>query len=195
MTWVAVALTLFAAGASAYNTNRTAKKQDAAAARGIRQQAENQRQANARLNKTLEFAEKSKPDDARNRIRQQYQQAMMSQQPKALAGLQGPAGSAAYQQAAGAAQTQATNYGDLISGLMARMDAPDLQRQAEANAYGNLGMDLDVVGGNVRNDQFLTNLRVNGIRRNPWIDIAAASASGAAQGYASNNGGKRGPYG
>jgi hypothetical protein len=118
-----------------------------------------------------------------------------AQAPNALAGLRQPTGGAAYQEAAGAAATQATNYGDLISGLMARMDAPDLQRQAEANAYGNLGMDLDVIGANVRNNQFLTGLRVNGIRRNPWIDIAAATASGAASGYGSGGGGKRGPYG
>jgi hypothetical protein len=195
MSWVAVALALAGAGLTAYNTNRTAKKQDAAAARGIRQNAEEQRKANAKLNKTLEFAEKSKPEEARKKMATQYQQAMAAQAPNALAGLRQPTGGAAYQEAAGAAATQATNYGDLISGLMARMDAPDLQRQAEANAYGNLGMDLDVIGANVRNNQFLTGLRVNGIRRNPWIDIAAATASGAASGYGSGGGGKRGPYG
>lgn len=188
MSWVAVALALVSAGATAYNTNRTAKKQDAAAARGIRQQAENQRQANAKLNKTLEFAEKSKPEEARKRTQQQYQQALRAQAPAALQGLQRSTGGAAFNDAAGAAQTQATNYGDLISNLMARMDAPDLQRQAEANAYGNLGMDLDVIGGNVRGDQFLNNLRVGSIRRNPWIDAGAQVAGGAAQGYAANGG-------
>jgi hypothetical protein len=195
MSWVAVALAIGGAALSAYNTNRTAKKQDAAAARGIRANAEQQRAANAKLNKTLEFAEKSRPEEARKKMAVQYQQAIQAKAPAALAGLQSTTGGAAYQDAAGAAQTQATNYGDLIAGLMSRMDAPDLQRQAEANAYGNLGMDLDVIGANVRNNQFLTGLRVNGIRRNPWIDIAAATASGAASGYGSGGGGKRGPYG
>ena len=47
---LALALGLAAAGAgvSAYNTNKTLKKQDAAAAQGIRNQAKLQREADAR---------------------------------------------------------------------------------------------------------------------------------------------------
>lgn len=183
---VAAALSAAAAGASAYNTNRTAKKQDSAAAAGIRKQAENQRQANARINRTIDEAAKSSPDAARNTATQQYLQALQRNKGGALNSLSGVGApmSSAYADAARSASgdllTEATDRGQ----VMARMDAPLLQRQSEQAAYGNLGEDLGVLGGNVAADQFLNELRVRGIRRNPWIDAGAAAAGG----YASNMG-------
>lgn len=192
MSWVAVAVSLLAAGASAYNTNRTAKKQDQANAEGMRRQAETQRMANARLNKTLTDAKASSPEATRKTAQDQYLAAIQQKLGQANANLKPLGVSSAYDADASAASAKNLGETNALAGLMSRMDAPALQRQAEQFSYGNLGMDLDRYAGNVQGDNFLTGLRVGGIRRNPYIDAAAAAAQGWASGRGAGTTGKRG---
>ena len=186
--WVPAVLALAGTAASVYNTQRTAKKQDATAAAGIRKQAENQRANNARINQTLQFAQQSKPDEARQRANQQYLDVLQAKRATANAGLapQGVSGTFDTEAKAASAGTQARV--EDIAGLMARIDAPTIQRQQEQAVYGNLGMDLDRMTGSIRGDQFLNQLRLNSIRRNPWIDLAAGAAQGYASGYGASAG-------
>ena len=183
-TALALAAGLGSAGLTAYNTNKTAKKQDRVAADGIRKQAENQRQVNARLNQTISEAQKSNPDDERKTTQAQYLTQLLASMGQAKTGLAKRGISEQFDEQAAGASADIGSYGNDIAGLFSRMDAPILQRQGEQNAYGNLGMDLDVLGGNVRGDAFLNELKMKSIRRNPWLDLAAGLASG----YASTGG-------
>jgi hypothetical protein len=180
-TAIALALAAASAGAGIYNQNRMASQQDRQAAAGIRQQQENQRQANERLNQTLRFQQEAKPEQTRAVIDDQFMRQVQAKLGQAQAGVRQGSGAAyedASREAAGKiAQTAATD-----AGLLARIDSPVVQRQQEGFRYGDLGMDLDILRGNVQGDQFLNNLRMRGIRRNPYIDAAAGIAGGAAQG-------------
>ena len=102
---------LAAAGASAYNTQQTAKRQDNAAAEGIRKQAENQRRATANVNKTVEQVGKSSAEPDRMQAREQFLTAIRQRSAQARQGL-GPTGlSSAYDQLAGSeAVSPATSH-------------------------------------------------------------------------------------
>jgi len=186
MSWVAVGVAVASAAVSAYNTSKTAKKQDRAAAEGISKQAEQQRLANARLNETLQFFEKSNSGDIREQLSDRYAKAVKLKQNQALAGLDTAGDSSeAYKDRAksGSADTlaRAGGFGDLF----ARIDAPGDQRVQEGYQRGDLGSDLGVFARNSSAIDYLTRLKAGGISRSPWLDIAAAGLSGAGKGIAS----------
>ena len=183
-TALALAAAAGSAGLTAYNTKKTADRQDRTAADGIRKQADNQRQVNARLNQTISEAQKSNPDDERKTTQGQYLNQLLASMGQAKTGLAKRGISEQFDEQAAGASADIGSYGNDIASLFSRMDAPILQRQGEQTAYGNLGMDLDVMGGNVRGDAFLNDLKLKSIRRNPWLDLAAGLASG----YASTGG-------
>ena len=185
MSWVAVGVAVASAAVSAYSASQTAKKQDKAAAAGISKQAEEQRRANARLNETLQFFEKSGSKDIREQLSSQYSQATKLKQNQALAGLDaGGEESDAFKARAkaGSAETiaRAGGFGDLF----ARIDAPVDQRLKEGYERGDLGSDLSVYGRNSSAIDYLTRMNVNGVQPNPWLGIAAAGLSGYATGAA-----------
>ena len=180
---------LAAAGASAYNTQQTAKRQDNAAAEGIRKQAENQRRATANVNKTVEQVGKSSAEPDRMQAREQFLTAIRQRAGQARQGMGATGLSSAYDQLAGSEAANAEQYALGQAGNLATIEGATRQRQREGNAFGDLGMNLDAMSGDVRGDQFLTDLRVRGIRRNPWIDAASAAAGGIAGGYGGGGGG------
>jgi hypothetical protein len=182
--WVPLVMSAVATGASIYNTNQTAKKADNTAAAGIRQQSKNQQETAARINKSLQFAQQSKPDEAKATAEAQYMNQINRKKGQANAqlGQRKTMGSAFNEAAAGAEQNVLTGASQ-DAGLMARIDAPQLQRQNEQFAYGNLGMDLDVSGRNVQQDEFMNRLALSRIRRNPYLDAGAAALNGGARGY------------
>lgn len=187
--WVPLVLSAVSAAGTAYNTKRTADRQDSEAAAGIKKQAETQRQANALLGKTIQDTLQSTSAPEKATAQQQYIDQVMNSMGQANAGLTQQGLSEDFSQRAGGAQVANADYGATTADLLARMDAPVLQRQREGNAFADTGMDLSVLQGNVAGDQFLTDMRMKGIRRNPYIDIMAGLMSGAAAGY---GGGARG---
>lgn len=182
--WVPIVLAAASTAATVANTRSTARKQDNIAAEGIRKQAKTQSDANARLNRTLQAAQESNPDDVQKKAQEQYMAAIRRQQGQATKGLKASGiGSADYSESAGKAANDSVDYASTIGNLMSRIDAGAAQRLNEQFSYGNLGMDLDVLNRNVGQDDFLTRLRLQGVRRNPWLDAGAAAASGYAGSY------------
>lgn len=193
--WIPAVLAAAGGAAQAVNTRNVAKRQDNQAAAGIRQQAETQRGINARINQTLQQTAAANPDEVRSTVQDQYLRQAQAKLGQARAGLVGDTGlSSAYNEAANTAGGKVADFATSTAGLLARMDAPGVQRQQEGMRFGNLGMDLDAVRGNVQADQFLNQLRMQGIRRNPWLDAAGAALSGAGAGMASRAG-STGGYG
>jgi hypothetical protein len=191
-TAIALGLAALSAGASAYNTNQVAKGQDRQAAAGIAKQAENQRAVNERINKTLQFEKAKNPDEVKNVVTDQFLDRLRAKRAQALTSVDGGGLSSAYDKAVAAAGSGVTSDAATTAGQLAGIDAPLLQRQQEGQRYGDLGMDLDVFGRNVQGDQFLNNLRMRGIRRNPWIDAGAAALGGASSGMMAGAGGASG---
>lgn len=180
---VPIITTLVGAGASYAASRKVANDQDAIAADGIRRQAENQRQTTARLNQTLNQMSASGPAEERASAQQSYGEQLQRSRTMAGAGLAQRGISQQFDEMAGASEGQATGYAQQVADLMARIDAGGLQRQREGNQMADMGMDFDVLGGNIKGDEFLTRLRMGGVRRNPWLD-ALGGAAGVAGTYA-----------
>lgn len=189
-TGTAIAMALAAAAASAYNTNRTLNKQDNQAAEGIRRQQRIQREADARVASELAKVKGSNPQDEAAANQAMMLEQIAGAQAKARRGLQMTgATSADYRDAAGAASAGATDYASQIASLLAQTDAAQQQRQQEGFDRADLATDIGVIARRSRGDQFVNDLKVRGIRRNPWIDMAAQAASGYASGGMTGGGG------
>ncbi len=194
MSWVAVAAAIVAAAASAYNTNRVAKKQDQAVAQGIREKARVQRNADAKIAEELTSLEKSTSADEQQTTLGQYQDALRGTERQAQAG-QALAGlSKEYDAATSAAQGRTSDYLSQVVNSLSRIDAAGLQRQGEGMRMADLGTNLSVLGREAGGIDYLANMRAQGVRRDPAIDAFAAGlnayaggASGAAGGSGNNN--------
>jgi hypothetical protein len=191
MSWVATIVAAVGAIASYANQRSVAKKQDNVAAAGIRAQAENQRRANAKLNKALDDTAQSNPDGIRQSTQDAYLQQIQRARSQAHAGLQQRGISEQYDAMAGDAQGDAEAYAGNVASLLSRIDAGTLQRQQEGNTRVALGTEFDVEDGNVRGDAFLNGLLMQGVRRNPYLD----AISGAASAYGKYGGGSGGGVG
>lgn len=191
-TAVALALAAAAAGTQYYNTTQTAKRQDNSLADSIRHQSKIQKEGDQAVNATVDKIAASKSESAREQRLGDYLQVLRRNKATTTAGLEPAVGGAAFKADAAQAANDAAAYGDTNAGLMARMDAPGLQRQAEGFDYGRLGTDLGLVGRESQGQQFLDQIKLNAIRRNAKLDLAAGLMSAAAGGVAGSAGGAAG---
>ena len=178
---IPLALSAVSAGASYYNTQNTAKKQDNALAAQIRQQGQRQREADAKVSQEIQNRKASTPDDERKDIMGQFMQHIRAASDNSGAGLkQAGAVSDAYAKDASNAATGITDYGTKVADMLSRIDAPTAQRRGEAIGQQRTSNEIDLVRRMAGGDDFLARMRLQGIRRNPWLDaFAALSSQGA----------------
>lgn len=188
MSWIALGITLLGAAASAYNTQQTAKKQDRALAAQITQQGKKQQQASAKIAEALAAQAQSDPADEQAQQMESYLSTLRQGQQNA--GLNtGPGGfSEAYRQGTAEAGQQLGEYGSARAGLLSRIDAPRLQRQNEGILFDTLGNELRMIGREASGQNYLDQLRLNSIRRDPWLD----ALSGVATSYGGSMAGRGG---
>ena len=180
-TAIALGLAAASAGASYYNTQRTAKNTDQALATQIRNQGTKQRQANARVDTEVDHLKASTAEKSRREGLDSYLQALLANRAKLHAGLGGEIGSQAFQRASANAATGVDQYANDSADLMARMDAPGQQRQDEAFGYGRAATDISLIAREAAGQNFIDQLMVDRARRrNPWLDALSAGLSGAA---------------
>lgn len=165
-------------------TERVVKKQDEATAQGLLSQSRRQQDADRRVNDEITKVGASDGSDERAQRLGQYMEQLRRGRGNASGALEAPFGSATFQADAGAARKAVDTSGAADAGLMARIDAPQLQRQGEAFGYGRLATDLDMAARESRGEQFINQLRLRGIRRRPEIDLlsGALTAAGGAMG-------------
>lgn len=193
-TWVALALAAAAAGASYYNTTRTARRQDQAAAAGIRRQSARQREADANVDKLIDKQAGSSSADEQAGLLDRFMQQLRASKGSATAGIsQGGKISDAARAAEADAALGVGDYGTKRAGMVAAMDAPALSRQNEALSRAQTAVDLEQIGRFAGGDAFINNMRLQGIRRNPWLDAFSAFAGGASSGMASGGWGGSSP--
>lgn len=195
-TYVALALAAASAGAQYINTRNTARRQDEAAAQGILNQGRIQQQADAKVNASITDLEGSDSASERSERLDDYIQTLRNNRAGIEGGSDPGYGSEAFKADAAQAGKDSTQYAENMAGLMARMDAPTMQRQGEAFSYGNLATDIGLIGRQSAGQRFIDDLRLNSIRRSAGLDLAAG-LMGAASGsmlsgpnaYASVSGG------
>lgn len=178
-----------AAGAQHYNTERTARRQDQQAAEGIRQQGRLQRDADARVGQEVESLAASNAADERRQRLEDYMTSLRRNQSTMGEGLAPMIGSDAFREDSARGLADATSQTERTAGLMSRMDAPMMQRQGEAFGYGNLATDIGLIGRRSAGDAFINDLRLRGIRRNPWIDFGSQVAMNSAGAMGGGGGG------
>ena len=190
-TAIGLALAAAAAGGQYYNTQQTAKRQDNQAALAIRNQSKIQKDADAKVNDEVTRLQGSNSaDEAATRL-DDYMNVLRANRARTENGLAPNVGSTAFQTDASNAATGVNDYAAKTAGLLARIDAPQMQRQGEAFSYGNLGTDLGLIGRQSQGQNFIDQLKLNAIRRNAKIDLASGlmSAAGGSMAGAAGGGG------
>lgn len=172
-TALALAAMAAAAGGEYYNTQNTARRQDQAAADSIRNQSLLQKKADVQVNDTVQKLAGSNASTAQKARLDDYLSTLQRNKATTTAGLTPTIGSNTFKADAANAANDANGYATKTAGLMASMDAPGIQRQAEGFDYGKLGTDLGLIGRQSQGQSFLDQVRMNGIRRNPNIDLGA----------------------
>jgi len=187
--WVPLALSALGAGASYYNTQQTAKKQDNALAQQIRNQQNLQHQADARTAQMIQ--QQGQQTDTKEKAaglaaNQAVLQANAGQAQKVF---QVPgAVSQAYQTAGANAAQGITNFGNQQADLQSSINAPSQQRQNNRVNIDNYGNDLGLIARKASGQNFLDQLKLQSVRRNPWIDVGSGLLNGAAGAYGGSGG-------
>ncbi len=173
MSWYAVGA-LVVSTALKYNQERQiAKKADRVATNAILQQQRKRDEAAQALKNTTDQLKDSTAAQKTDQAKASYLSDLssgrqLSTQPATTGAL-----STAYQQAAGAANDATTARAANDAGLMAITDSAGLQRQAEGNVVGQLGINLSGLGMQSRDAAALGQLKLNGVRGNPWTQLLA----------------------
>jgi hypothetical protein len=196
MTWVAVGLTVLAAAGTAYNNKQVANKQDSTLAASLRQQGMLQQQQNVKTNQLIQKTAASSPAEAKANLLGQFTQAMQQNKGRSTDNL-GQVGnvSSAYTKAANDAASGIASYGNDQAGLLSSIDAPGLQRQQEAEGLQQYATGLNATRQQSASDQFLTQMRLNGIKPNPWIGGVSDAMRAYASAKAGSGGASTDPYG
>lgn len=181
---VPLLMTAASAGIGAYNTNQTAKREDRAAAEAIRAQAGKQKQADARTLKEVSTLEGSSSRDEEAKRADQYATQLRRNRGKMQGVNLAPGiGGEAFTADAANAMSGVDSFAGETADLMARADAPGMQRQGEATGYGKLATDIGLIQRESRGQAYIDELRRRSIRRNPWLDMAAGALGSAAGGF------------
>jgi hypothetical protein len=176
------------AGVNYYNTQRTMRRQDEALAAQIAQQRERQRVADAAVQNTVQQVAGSSPDAQRQQALNDYLTQLQRTAGNATAGLQGiGAVSDRFTDDAAAAGAELHELGGRTADILSRIDAPIRQRQDEGIQFGRLGSDIARVGALSDSDRYLGEIRMRGIRRNPWLDAVSQAATGYATNYSTGS--------
>lgn len=182
-----VGAALASTAGTAYIANDQAKKQDQAAAAGIRSQRELQREQDAKVNRVLQDVEGSTADDERITAERAYLDQVEAAQGKARANLSQRGLSTAYDEGAQAAGDSAEGYARQIGELMASIDAPVNQRIGEGFMFSDLSTGIGQTERASAGQQWIDALKAKTIRPNPWLQAGVAALGGVGQ-YAGGKG-------
>lgn len=187
--FVTAALLLGGMAVQNANTKRTARKQDNQLAKQLRTQRQHQQEADQQVRQLID--KRAQSDDTREKTQSlgQYMQALHAAQGASTRPLnQVGRVSDDYTQQANDAALGVSQYGANQADMLASIDAPMLQRQRESTNNLRFGTSLDAIRRRAEGDDFLNQLRLGGIRRDPWLDFAANAAMGYAGARASGDG-------
>ncbi|MBE2259508.1 MAG: hypothetical protein IAE88_11655 [Rhodobacteraceae bacterium] len=187
---IGLGLNLAGAGLDYLNKRKTAKAQGRILAEQTAQQAARQAEADQAIAGLLAQRAGSSAAPLRGAIGDEYLGQVLAAMPNATPGLnQVGALSNAYRNMAGAAATGVGDYGTRMASLMARMDAPTRQRVQEGQQEDRLRSTLGLIGRQSDSDRYLAELRLRGVKPNPWMSAASSLLGAAGSAVGSRAGG------
>jgi hypothetical protein len=183
---IPLALSAIGTGMQIYNERQTERKQDNALAAQLRADASKQRQADQQTAQLINKTRASTDTDEKASALEKFTQAVAAnranaERPMLTQGAVSDAYKAAGSNAALGMASKASGLADLVSSI----DAPRQQRQNDVRDLDEYRTNVGMIGRFSRGDDFRAQMKLRGIKRNPWLDAGAQ----VAQGYASNYGG------
>jgi hypothetical protein len=184
--WVPLAISALGAGASAYNQHQVAKRQEDEAQNASMTQQRKQHEADARLNQELSALSASGPDAERKASLEGFLQQLRANAGAAGGDSNVINASDRFKKDSAASGAAIKNYGTTRSDTLSRINAPGFQRRREGYSINRAGDDVTGIGRDANAEAFLSQLRMNAIRANPWLEAAGQVAQGVGSGMAAS---------
>lgn len=177
--FIPIALALAGTAVQASETARVERKQEDELGKQLIQRTAKQTQADDRVDQEVQELAGSTSEDERVKRLGEYMATLQRGKGTAQAGLTPQIGSSAFQKDSAQAAADVMTGAGNRAGILARIDAPQLQRQDEAFGYGRAATDLDLIKRQVAGEEFVNQLRMRAIRRRPEMDLLAGGLSAA----------------
>lgn len=174
------------AGVNSYQGELSARRQSDNAKAGIGKQRQIERDINSGVNNAVSGLSKSTPSAERENAASGYLRALRSNRVGAVERPQ--FGSSRYRSGAAEAGRGVGDYASQVAQLLARINAPELQRQREAEGMARLSADISAARRNSEAEQYLTALRSGAI---PGQTGAGELISGVGSAISSRQGAKK----
>jgi hypothetical protein len=185
--WVAAALTATGTGVSIYNQNQTAKKQDQTLANQIRMQQGLQQKANARTAQLINNQAQQTDQPQKQASQQLFTQQLAANNPQALNPLKSVGAAGQAYQASGANAAQGiTGYGKSQADTLSSIIAPTQQRRDNQKNLDDYSTDIGNLRTQLQGNDFLSQLKLNAIKPNPWLGALSGIATGVGGSMAGN---------
>lgn len=154
-------LSAVGSGVQMVGQNRALQERDRAVARGMRERELLRNEADSRVRRQIQDLGESTPEAERKQQNDAFVEALRKSKTADGGDDLGVVGGASDRFAAdvGQARSNARTEGQTLSGQLAAIDAPGLQRQREARMFGDTATDLSMIGDRSKALDFLTQLR------------------------------------
>lgn len=188
--WIPAVMTLVSAGAGYANQRSKQKKSDRIAMDSLNQSKAKQARADQVNNNLIEDISRSSPEAEKGNRLKDYLAQLSGNAPNANGGVM-PVGGAsdAYSKDAAAAALGIDAYGKDLAGTTSIIDGAGDQRRREGKSIFDGGLDLSLIGREQEGANRVTDLKLKGVRDNPWLQALQAVAGAGAAGYSGGGGG------
>lgn len=180
-------LSAVGSGVQMVSQNRALRDRDEAIARGMRARELLSREADTRVRRQIDDLGASTPEMERKEQNDAFVEALRKSKTADGGDDLGSVGAVSDRFAAdvGQARSNALTEGKTLSGQLAAIDAPGLQRQREARMFGDTATDLSMIGDRADSLDFLTQLRANNASTvNPGVTALGSGLTAFGQSYA-----------
>ena len=180
--WIPLALAAVSGTAAYVNQRNVAHQQDQTLAAQLRAQAAKQQQADAQTSQLINKEAQSTDTQDKAKAQLAYNTAIAQKAPQATTALAAPnSASKAYAADKLNAALGVSDYGNQQADWLSSIQAPEMQRQRDQieniDPYRtNIGLIARANAG----DNFLSNLKLNSIKPNPWLSLVQGVSGGAA---------------
>lgn len=177
--WVPLLIAAASGGVSYYNGQQLEKDQNKVLSQGIHEQQGHQDEINQQTQELLSKFASSNPEADKAQSLAAYQAQLAKNKGVANSGLTHVAGASGdYQTGTQDAALGIADYGNMLSSLMSRIDAPEQQRQREGEMMGDYGVGVDREKRYAQGDEYINQLKLKSLHRNPWLDALSAALKG-----------------
>lgn len=189
MTWIAVGLIVASSAIQYKNQRDVANKQDRNLAAQLRQQAATRQQAAGRTQQLIQQQSQMTDKPQETAAAKQYNDALAANKAMSVAPLASSGNvSDAYKKAADNARAGVSTYGTDRANNIAAIEAPTQMRRDNVRNIDQYGQDLNTLWRNQRGQDFLSNLKLQGIHQNPWMNLLASGLKAYAGGMSGGGG-------